>query len=236
MLASPRITQEGYVARIRNQLTYGGAVLERLQASPHAGALKKSARDFGAVHDRYGKACARVDAALEKRDDALDDVGGSDGKLDPLLLALANGMVGAGLGQRQNPFKGFSPHAPQALADLAYATEVAAVRDLIKNVRKAKPPAVVLTALGAAGKAADAVEAALQALSAPQAAYEAAMRERDALLLGWNKALGRLKRVAAVVYDEDKAGCRALFAPAQRVQAPQKKRKAKAPKEPPKDK
>lgn len=53
---------------------------------------------------------------------------------------------------------------------------------------------------------------------APQADYEAAMQARDGLLLGWNKALGRLKRIAAVAYDDDKAGYRALFAPAKDLQ------------------
>jgi hypothetical protein len=79
--------------------------------------------------------------------------------------------------------------------------------------------------------AADGVTQALAKLTAPQADYQAAQLARDALLLDWQKALARLKRAAALAYDDDRAGYRALFADSRELAAP-KRRTTKKPAKP----
>lgn len=205
-----------------NKQVYGSAVVERLTRSPYAARLKKELREFKQVHGGYLAACEKADAAEARRDDALGRIGEADGGLDGSILELANRLVGAGLGERRNPFAAYSPHSPAAMASLAYAEELKAAQGLVKTLRKAKLPPDAARALKSTEEAAAEVAAALGGLTAPQSDYEAALRERDELLLGWTKALGRLKRAAAVAYDEDRAGYRAAFAPVGRVQAPKR--------------
>lgn len=212
-----------------NRQAYGDAVLERLARSTHAAALKKEAQVLKAVHGTFAKAGAVVATAQQQRDDALDAVGAADDTLDQALQALANSLVGAGLGTRRNPFAAYSAYVPSKLTALAYATEEKEVRRLVGKLRKQQLPAAVTAAIKPVVAAADEVALGLQQLAAPQADYELAIQQRDALLLDWNKALGRLKRAAAVAYDEDRAGYRALFAAAgTKLVAPRQPRK-KAP-------
>lgn len=206
-----------------NKKVYGSAVVERLARSQHASALKKELREFKQRHDGLLLAGEKVDDAEAKRDDALERIGKADDGLDDSLLSLADSLVGAKLGLRRNPFADYSPHPPAAMTALAYAAEVKAAQELAKKVRKARPPADVSASLKGVESAAAEVAAALGELTAPQSSYEEALRARDELLLGWTKAMARLKRAAAVAYDEDRAGYRAAFAPASRVQVPQKK-------------
>jgi hypothetical protein len=159
-------------------------------------------------------------------------VGTQDGVLDAAVLVLADKMVGAGLGTRVKPLARFTKHAPSELTDLAYADEVREVRAIVAKIGKAKPASDVAKAVAACAKAADAVDKALRALPGPQSAYVKALGARDALLLTWQKALGRLKKHAAAAWDEDPSTLKAVFAPPDAVVAPVKRRAKKADRSP----
>jgi hypothetical protein len=207
--------------------TYGRLVLERLDAVTIPAVLKPRVATFKKTHDAYEAAALRADDTRAKRDAALDAVGDADDVFDPSINDLANKMAGAGLGSRQNPFKGLSPHSPSQLTSLPYAEEPKALRALADAVLKKKPPSDVAKAISACLKNASALEAALAKLVQPQAAYSKALADRDALLPAWSKALRTLKKHAAAAWDEDPSTYKAIFAPAEAVQAPRKKRPAK---------
>lgn len=214
----------------QNQQVYGDTLLMRLGRSPRAGALKREAQAFKGAQNGYTKACDKVAASQARRDDALLAIAEADDGLDHALLTLADRLVGAGLGLRKNPFADYSSYSPSRLTALGYAEEAKEARALLAALRKKKLSADLGASVKAALLATEKVAAALKGLAAPQADYEAAMQDRDGLLLQWNKALGRLKRAAAVVYDEDRAGYRALFAPSTEVLTPVRRTRKKAPK------
>jgi hypothetical protein len=210
---------------ITHHRTYGAAILARLASAPAA--LKAFVKSFRAEHDGYERASVVAEDARAARDAEYEAIAAADHLLDSAVLALADRLVAAGLGARQNPFAAYSSHAPAALNGLPYATEVAEVRKLAKKIAARKPPADVQKTLTACTKAADGVEKALAGLSKPQLAYDKALARRDGLLLGWTKALSRLKKHAAAEWDEDEAQYRATFAPVDSVQSPTKKRAKK---------
>ena len=109
---------------------------------------------------------------------------------------------------------------------LAYANEVKAVRELVTAVEKKKPGAAVLKAGKLCLTRAAAVEKALAEYGKPATAYTVALAARDALAPDLQKALKALKTHAASAYAGDPATLKALFAPAEAVQAPKAKRKA----------
>ena len=143
---------------------------------------------------------------------------------DTGIDALADRIVGAGLGTRKNPFAAYSRHAPSKLTELPYAEEPKAIRALGVELGRKSPPAEVTKALGKSLKDADALELALNKLIKPQAAYSKALGDRDALLPAWIKALSKLKKHAGAAWDEDVATYKAIFAPPGALQAPKKKR------------
>ena len=218
-----------------NREVFGDVLLERLSRSAHQAALKKETQAFRAVHTGYAKACDQVAAAQASRDAVLADIATADEALDQAVLVLADRLAGAGLGTRKNPFAAFSSHSPARLVELGYAEEAREADALVAAVRKKKPPADVTAAVKRVEDAAQVVTTALKALAGPQADYELAMQARDSLLLGWNKALGRLRRAAAVAYDEDKTGLRGLFASPRDLQTKKTpaRRTPKPKKEPP---
>jgi hypothetical protein len=218
-----------------NREVFGDVLLERLSRSAHQAVLKKETQEFRAVHAGYAKACDKVAAAQASRDAMLDDIATADDALDQALLLLADRLSGAGLGERKNPFAAFSSHSPARLVELGYAEEAREADALVAAVRKKKPPADVMAAVKRVEDAAKDATTALKALAGPQADYELAMQARDSLLLGWNKVLGRVKRAAAVAYDDDKPGLRGLFAKPQDLQTkkPPARRPPKNPPPPP---
>ncbi|MFS8072050.1 MAG: hypothetical protein ACMG6S_37245 [Byssovorax sp.] len=210
----------------------GAIILERLSGTTVPVGLKAYIVAFKKAHDDYEAAAVVADTTREKRDLALDAVGETDDAFDTGLDVLADKMVGAGLGTRQNPFAAYSRYAPSKLTELPYAEEPKAIRALGVALTRKKPPADVAKALAKSLKDAVGLEVALNKLIKPQAAYSKALGDRDALLPAWAKALGKLKKHAAAAWDEDVATYKAIFAPPGAIQAPTKKRAKKTAGEP----
>jgi hypothetical protein len=212
---------KGNVGEVR---AYGQAVLARFSDIKVPDDLKGHADTFKKAHLAYENASTKVDAAREKRDAALDAIGDADELFDPSVHALADAMVGARMGKRQNPFSGMSKHSPSALAALAYAREPEAMRELAAAIAKKSPPAEVKATVATCLKHAGAIEGGLKKLTAPQAAYTKALADRDALLPDWTKALRRLKKRAEAVWEDEAGTFKAVFAKVGAVQAPKKRR------------
>ena len=200
--------------------TRGNVFIDRLADETIPAPLKPWQQAFVAIHKDYVARAAAVDGALDRRDEALALVGSADDVIDGSIVQLANELVGARLGDRKNPFKKFSKHAPSDMVSLAYAKEVDAALELVRKVEKAKPPATVKTRLQAIKKQAGAVEAALKDLARAQAAYDKALSKRDALLPGWLKAEKNLKTQAKAAWMEQADIYDAVFAPVADIQAP----------------
>jgi hypothetical protein len=133
-------------------------------------------------------------------------------------------MAGAQMGTRKNPFASYSKYAPSDLTALAYADEVKEVLAMCAKITKAKPSPDVAKSVAKCVALANAVTKALAALTKPQLAYTKSITTRDALLLTWSKSLSKLKRTAAVVWFDDDATYKSVFAAPAKVQAPVKKR------------
>ncbi len=212
-----------------NQRAYGTTVLERLAGEALPAALKGPAKGFKEAHANVEKASKATEAARAVRDAALEAVASADAALDVSVEALADGLVGAGLGSRKAPLASFTRRTVSELVSLAYATEAKEVRALCAAVRRAKPPAPVTKALATCEKNLQHVERAIAAIAKPQATYAKALASRDALLPAWTRAIGRLKRHAAVAWEDDLATIRATFAPPDDIATPKpKRRKPKA--------
>ena len=211
---------------------HGAIVLERLSGATVPAQLKAYVVAFKKAHDGYETAAVVADTARGKRDVALEAVGQADDTFDTGVNALADRIVGAGLGTRKNPFAAYSKCTPSKLTELPYAEEPKAIRALGAELSKKGPPADVGKALAKSLKDADALELALSKLIKPQAAYSKALGDRDALLPAWIKALGKLKKHAGAAWDEDVATYKAIFAPPGAIHAPTKKRAKTAPAKP----
>ncbi len=209
---------------VKNQRAYGAAVLERLGAEALPAALKGPAKDFKAAHASVEAASKATEEARARRDAALEAVGNADAALDASVELLADALVGAGLGSRRQPFASFSKQSVSELVNLAYANEAKAVRALCAAIRRQKPRDVVLRAVTACEKNLQAVERAIDAVAKPQAAYAKELASRDLLLPSWTRVLARLKRHAAVAWEEEPATIRATFAPPDGIAAPKAKR------------
>lgn len=196
------------------------------EAFPMKPEFKPHAKGFITTQTTYESAAAKADAAEQRKADALEAVGELDTVLDDGVDQYADTISANGLGTRQNPFKGFSKHSPGDMKVLAYANEVKAVRELVTAVEKKKPAAAVLKAGKLCLTRAAAVEKALAEYGKPATAYTVALAARDALAPDLQKALKALKTHAASAYAGDPATLKALFAPAEAVQAPKAKRKA----------
>lgn len=189
----------GQVTNFRRE---GDAILERTEslAADVLAPVQPYLDAFAKVHHQYGHACDAADVGREARDAAIAHLALQDKALDAALLALADRLVGAGLGTRKNPFSAYGPHAPGALADLGYERSVKATRELVQKIVAVQPPAEVHKATQACLKAATAVEKALAAVQGPQAKFEMAMGTRDGMLPGWSKARDRFKKHAAAAW------------------------------------
>ena len=92
---------------------------------------------------------------------------------------------------------------------------------LVAAVLKKKPPSAVVKACALVTKNAKAVGAALAALVKPEAAYQKALLARDAGLPALVKATSKLKKHAALAWEDDEPETYAsVFAPPDAVQAP----------------
>jgi hypothetical protein len=202
------------------------AIRNRLEdkAFPMKAAFKPHAKAFIAVQTQFEATSAVVDEAEQAKSDALDTIGEADDALDASLDIYADEISREKLGPRQNPFKPFSKHPPSAMKILAYANEVEAVRDLVAEVAKKKPPASVVKAGATCLARGAAVDKALKAYGKPATAYQKALKERDARLPELQKALKTLKVHAASAYADDEATLETLFAPPEAVQAPKQRR------------
>jgi hypothetical protein len=210
---------------IIDQLAQGAVIVDRFDDITVPALLEPLLAAYRSEHQAYTKAAGKVEAAAQARDQAVADVAEADVLLDVDIDDLAVAMAGAKLGPRANPFKGFCPHAPSALRALAYATEARAVRNLVAAVLAASPPAAVVAVTARALTHAGQVQDRLQAITAPQAAYDKALAARDALLPGLTRALARLKAQAKVTWMDEPGTYAAMFAPPERVQRPRARRK-----------
>jgi hypothetical protein len=226
------IVTGGFMAKSsRSDLrSQAAAIHDRLQDKdfPMNAAFKPRAQAFVVVATAFEASAAAVDAAEQEKSDALDAIGAADDGLDASLDAYADALSAAGLGPRLNPFKPFSKHSPSALKALAYAKEAEAARALVAAVAKKSPPAAVKKAGAGILARCTEVEKALKAYGKPSTAYQKALAVRDARLLEVQKAIKALKTHAASAYADDEATVKALFAPADAVQAPKQRRAKKA--------
>jgi hypothetical protein len=221
-------------SNITDHKTQGTVILDRFKEITVPALLKPLLATYTTEHRAYTKAAGKVDVAEKARDKALEELAKADVFLDSDVEDLASSMAGAQLGPRANPFKKFSSHSPSELKGLRYATEVSAVRDLVAAVLAASPPAAVVAVTAKALKHADQVEDRLQAITAPQAAYDKALSARDALLPGLTRALAKLKAQAKATWMDEPGTFAAMFAPPERVQRPRARRKPRsAPASPP---
>ncbi len=207
------------------------AIRDRLEdkAFTKNAGFKPHAKAFIAVQTKFDAAATAAEKAESTRDDALGRVGQEDEALDKSLDEYADAVSAAKLGPRQNPFKPFSKHAPSALKELPYAKEPAAVRALVAEVAKKKPPAAVTKAASVCLKRCGAVEKALKDFGKPAAAYQKALAARDALLPELQKGMKTLKTHAASAFADDALSLAALFAPPDTLQVPKQRRKKTTP-------
>jgi hypothetical protein len=199
---------------------YGAIILERFAQIPCPPAVKPSLKELRDANGALKAAAAKASVLRKKRDAAQTCIVVADAKLDQDVRALADALVGAGLGTRRQPFEGFASHTPSQLVRLACAKEVRAVRAMCTSIEAVRPPAVVAKAVASCWKRADAVATALGELSGPQMAFEAARGERVIAIVAWQRALDRVKKHAAVAFLDDRATYRALFAAPVAMQAP----------------
>lgn len=208
------------MAKVTNFRVNGDAILNRLgqnkpkaaDAVPVPASLLPALQNFAKVHDKYSEACAKADKGREKRDKALDAVGAAAGKLDAGIEALANALVGAGLGSRKNPFDGLSHYAPSALIRLSYADTQPAVSKLVAAVLEKGVPTEIAKLAGHLLTLTAELGAARVALDVPQTDFAAAMGKRDGMLPDWQKALNALKAHAKVAWLDEPATYKAVFA------------------------
>ncbi len=205
----------------RDPVAYAHAIAARLADVKTAAELKKPIAAFRAALARHDVAATAAVRAREARDAALASVAAADDVLDPSVDALATAMVGAGVTKRARAFLGYSSYGPSDLQALAYATEAKEVEKLVAALAKKKAPAAVAKAAALASKNARAVTAALAALVKPDAAYAKALVAREAAVPALVKATSKLKRQAALVWEDDEPETYAsVFAPPELVQAP----------------
>jgi hypothetical protein len=206
----------------------GAVVLERLRGQSVPALLKPAVQDFEKAHTTYLKASAAADSARALRDAALGRVADGDAELDGSIETLAQEVVGAGLGTRQNPLAKFTRYSVSQLRRLPYKKEADEVVAMGGRIAKAGVPKNVAAASAKCVKLAKAVLASLAALVKPQAAYDKALRQRDALLPEWTRTYARLKKMAAAAWADDEATYATVFAPAADIQAPKARREKKS--------
>jgi hypothetical protein len=211
-----------------NYEALGSAILERFGEVKVPAFLRPTVAAFADVHRALVKASIAAADARAGRDDALVAIADADDALDVAVMALGDAVIEAKLGSKKNPFDRFSKHAPAKLCALPYGREVSEVRKLVKAIGKKK--GAPKQALLATSKLADEVEAALEAFAKPQARAFKAAAAHDALLLDWQKSLGRLRRLSAAAWVDDEKTFQRIFSatPATAHAAPAAKAKSES--------
>lgn len=207
--------------------TQGNVVLERMKGQPVPASVKPALATFSKMHAAYAKASNAVDSARAARDTAMALLSRDDAALDDSIETLAERSVGAGLGSRTQPLAAFTRHSVTRLRNLAYKSEADEVLAMTGKIAKAGVPKNVAAASAKCAKLAKTVLADLATLVKPQAAYDKALAQRDALLPEWTRAYARLKLVAAAAWADDKATYAAVFAAPSDIQAPKPRRTSK---------
>ncbi len=208
-----------------HQRAYGQAVINRLAAETVPAGLKVPVKDFKEAQRDLEKATKATEESRAARDAALEGVATADATLDELVDTLANALVGAGLGTRRKPLASFTRRSVSDIVSLAYATEAKEVRAICRAIRKAKPDASVAKVIGQCEEQLAAVDRAIAAIAKPQASYAKALAKRDALFPEWTRRLTRLKRHAAVAWENEPALVKSTFAPPDALAAPKAKRR-----------
>lgn len=205
----------------------GDAITGRTSGVKLDARAKAAAREFAARHKAYAAASDASSAKEDARNAALTAVGAADEALDVAINRLADRLIGSGAAKRNAAFAGWSEHSPSALCDLAYAAEIAAAGKLTKKVRKSKPAKDVVAACDAIDAAATKTRAALVAFDKKHKDWLKAVAARDALLLGWQKALTRYRVLAKASLIDDEGAYAALFAAPEGITVAKRRRKKK---------
>ena len=206
----------------------GVAVVERLAAKKVPEALGPRVEAFTAAHRAFEEAAQATVEASRAHEAALAAIRAADAALGRAVERLAATLVGAGLGARRNPFKGFSRHSPAALRALPCVTEIVAVRKLAAQLNLEERPAEVVRSLGECLQRAAELQRAVVALTYPQTLWALSRAARDAAAADWNRAYARLRRGAQLALEDDPAGLKALFAAPGRILRPVGRRAKRA--------
>jgi hypothetical protein len=201
-----------------SRVAYGNAVLDRLAEVGVPPVLKEDHKVFKAQHTAFLTAHTAVAKAESTYDTAAAKVASLDAKRDKTILAIADKLPAAGLGERQSPFAAFSKYSPSRLTSLPYAAETNEVRALLSALAKAKPPAEIAKLCTQCAADNTAVDTALKALSAPLTILNEARAKRDAAIPDWEKHLRRLKDASKVAFREIAGRFDSVFAEPEAVQ------------------
>jgi len=121
-----------------NRVTYGDAIVSRFT---EIGISKSSRLTSGlqAQHVVFVKATVTVEKAEHGYDDAATRISKLDVVRDKTILALADKVPGAGLGERASPFARYSKYPPTKLVGLPYAAQTNRGPLALTEIRKANP-------------------------------------------------------------------------------------------------
>lgn len=183
---------------------------------------------FKKVHLAY----IAADAAVEKADQAVraqqTKVAELDVTQDECVDALATSAVADEM-PRLAPFKALKFDTPSAIKRMGHVNEAHVALSLADAVtkRKAKMPHSQKAALALA-KASKSVIVAAKPIEGLIKKRKAAMSQRDALELGWEKAFAALKRAARAAADDGHVGLYSALFESSAPKAKSAAKKAKA--------
>lgn len=195
-----------------NRATYGNAIVSRFTEIGIHKELKADFAAFKAQHGVFVKATAAVEKAEHTYDDAATRIGKLDAARDTTILAIANKLPGAGLGERTRPFARFSRYPPSKLVALPYTAQTIELRSLFAEIRKQSPAKEIAALCDDGEKQNEAVSSALGGLTVPLATLNEARMKRDTAIPDWEKHYRRLKDAAKVAYRDEAGRFAALFA------------------------
>ena len=209
------------------QLVSGEVILERLAGLRGSKRLRKAREAFAQIHQRYLDTAEEASRCNANIIAAREEVHAADEALDDAVRDLADCLAGARMGSRKNPFASFSPYGPSRITELAYATELRAVRSLLKRISRANPPSQVELAVARCRKEADHVDRSLRAMSVPRSKSEKMTSDLNSIAKRWREAFQRLKIEIAACWVDDPATRAAILAPPEAIQRPVKRKRPK---------
>jgi len=186
---------------------------------------KSAGKGFAGTHAKYSAGCEATKALEFGRRDALATIGAADELLDPATGKLADTLIGAGLTKRGKPLGEFSSYSVTTICALGYARQVEASTKLTRAIRKAKPGREVIAACEVVEGHVATLKRALAALDAPHKRWQRSIKERDAALLDWQKALTRFRILARASLIDDAPAFQALFAEPEGITVATRKRR-----------